>query len=541
MLRHLSIQVRLLILGLFLSVMMLCIGVIGIVNLSTNNRFLVSMHEHRIIPLKQLKVISDMYAVNIVDTTHKMNYKTMTYVDGQKMIADAKALIKQNWEAYEALPLSSQEKELVKTALSKMAIANQAIAQLEAIIHANDAEALRQFAKGPLYPSIEPVTDAISLLIDLQLKEATVLADAGATNYDVAKITIMSLGLLAVIIGMITIYFISKSILTALRQTNDLADELASGEGDLTKRLDANGKDEISHTCGALNAFLSKTQALVFQAKQGASENAASSEEISTTAQQVRLHLESSVQTVTTTNHRIELIANTAQEFSSKADHLARQSLFAKERLEESKTLIIQMNESILNNAVTQETLSRKLGQLCLEAGQIKDVLGVIGDIADQTNLLALNAAIEAARAGEHGRGFAVVADEVRKLAERTQKSLGETNVTINTIVQAIIEVSEEMHQSNECMQRLGQTSEHVDAQINYVYTMVDGTYTQTNVLAEQTVEQKKDAVSVKEEMETVHTLFGQIARNVEEIASAISFLAGNNAKLNVLLSQFRV
>lgn len=96
----------------------------------------------------------------------------------------------------------------------------------------------------------------------------------------------------------------------------------------------------------------------------------------------------------------------------------------------------------------TEGHLSSKLAHLQSEANQVKQILTLIADIADQTNLLALNAAIEAARAGEHGRGFAVVADEVRKLAERTQKSLVDINATINIIVQAISEASDEMEKN---------------------------------------------------------------------------------------------
>ena len=103
------------------------------------------------------------------------------------------------------------------------------------------------------------------------------------------------------------------------------------------------------------------------------------------------------------------------------------------------------MNTQIEISSQNEEELSGKLIQLTQDTEQVKDVLSVISDIAEQTNLLALNAAIEAARAGEHGRGFAVVADEVRKLAERTQKSLAEINATINVVIQSISETSDAM------------------------------------------------------------------------------------------------
>ncbi|MDD3596419.1 MAG: methyl-accepting chemotaxis protein [Sulfuricurvum sp.] len=130
--------------------------------------------------------------------------------------------------------------------------------------------------------------------------------------------------------------------------------------------------------------------------------------------------------------------------------------------------------DRIQNVANKEHELSGNLQSLAGNAQETKQILVTIGDIADQTNLLALNAAIEAARAGEHGRGFAVVADEVRKLAERTQKSLAETSATINVLIQAINDNSEELNHNMDEMMSLTQYVGTVDGKMEELLNVMD-------------------------------------------------------------------
>ena len=167
-------------------------------------------------------------------------------------------------------------------------------------------------------------------------------------------------------------------------------------------------------------------------------------------------------------NQAKEVLSNNTQQLKNTVENLRSNQFIELNRMINSTV------ERIQNVANKEHELSGNLQSLAGNAQETKQILVTIGDIADQTNLLALNAAIEAARAGEHGRGFAVVADEVRKLAERTQKSLAETSATINVLIQAINDNSEELNKNMDEMMDLTQYVGAVDGKMDELLHTMD-------------------------------------------------------------------
>jgi len=344
---------------------------------------------------------------------------------------------------------------------------------------------------------------------------------------------------LLILLQLLIHFILSKIVFKRLNQLLKIMFKTVENN-DLTIRANITANDEIGNLKSNFNTFLDSIKQIIEDNKLSANENASISHELSTTALGVGENVENSVGIVKEATTQ----AKSAQDEISSAIRDAQESkediIKANENLETARDDIISLTSKVQDTAQAELELAQNMENLSKDAEEVKTVLIIIGDIADQTNLLALNAAIEAARAGEHGRGFAVVADEVRKLAERTQKTLSEINATINVVVQSIGDASTQMSLNSEEIQELSTIAQGVEDRINSTVEIVNEAVNASDKTVKDFEETGKNVELIIGKVEDINEISSVNARSVEEIAAAAEHLNTLTNDLNSKLETFK-
>jgi methyl-accepting chemotaxis protein len=317
--------------------------------------------------------------------------------------------------------------------------------------------------------------------------------------------------------------------------------DIAEGDGDLTQRLPENGNDEIFRVAAAFNLFVSKIQKALAHAGSSTSQLSSATDVLAKIARQSN----ESVNTQQLETHQVaSAITQMAQAVKEISHNAAAATVAAQEANNEAsvgKQVMLETGMAINTLASEVNEAARVINQLETESESIGSVLDVIRGIADQTNLLALNAAIEAARAGEQGRGFAVVADEVRTLASRTQESTSEIHHIIESLQTGTRNAAQVMNsglsttrETVEKAGRAGMALENIAASI--------ATITTINMrIAEASEEHTRVAEDIDRRVERISQLSKTATRGSTETAQKSQELAHLGDELQGLVAQFKV
>lgn len=348
------------------------------------------------------------------------------------------------------------------------------------------------------------------------------------------------MGFVMLLFSIIIMSLLIKTLLKPLDTLNNVVKELSSSEGDLRQRLEVRSNDEFGQVATNINKFIEKLHDIVKNSKSISGENASISEELSKTAAEVVRNVDAESKIVTTTKENG--IALTEEIESSIKEAKTSQALLKKTQNDISsvKQKVENLERIMQITASKEQHLAEKLGHVSQNANEVKDVLGIIRDIADQTNLLALNAAIEAARAGEHGRGFAVVADEVRKLAERTQKSLVEIDATINVVVQSIMDTNTDMTQNAADVHALASVSIELQEDMNTIDTIIQKTIEDTYQSVNHFVTTAEKVNNMVTEIEKINTISQENVGRIDNVSQASEHLHVMTENLNNELRKFK-
>ncbi|MBP4052169.1 methyl-accepting chemotaxis protein [Chromobacterium violaceum] len=499
-------------------------------------------YNDRVVCLKQLKIVGDGYAVGIVDNAQKLHNQSQTVAGFLANLQKAQLDVRQQWGDYRATYLTPEEKRLADQAEAAMANANRSVDKLRQIVQSGDAAALQHYVDREMYPALDPVSQRISALVDLQLRVAAEefsQSQQRAAFSHAANIALIAVG---VVVGFLLAWVIVRGLLSELggepRDVVALAERIA--EGDLDQKLAVKPDDHHSIVASmarmqsALIQLVRNMQDITLRLSNSATELAAASEQVATSA-------EEQTRAASSMSASVEQLSVSICSVNDTAADVAKDSVSSGELAHQGETIIDETLQTIGRVAEQARSSQQQADLMGSRSQEIANVIQVIRDVAEQTNLLALNAAIEAARAGEQGRGFAVVADEVRKLSERTAQSTTEISGSIRDMLDCSQHVVDNIHHTVDQMETgLAQAGRAREA-VSGISGNVDRVKASLATISISLNEQQQAGTSIAANVEQVAQMSEETSAAATQTAEAASQVEQMAGALQSAISRFRL
>ncbi|NBB10522.1 methyl-accepting chemotaxis protein [Pseudomonas sp. SLFW] len=478
----------------------------------------------------RLRVLSFRLLVNRDPAVQQKTLDAMTSRFQQMGIAQA---------VYEKLPTTADEKTNYAEFKQLLTQYRQLEDRMRALSQDGKTEELARLLNVDLQENSDKMNAVLSKLVEINSKESDAANASAGEQYNMAFNMVVGLLILATVLTLLFAWLLTNSITRPIGAALKAAEEIA--EGDLTSTIVADGSDEAGRLLTAMLKMQSKLRDTLQRISGSATQLASAAEELNAVTDE-------SARGLSQQNNEIEQAATAVNEMTSAVEEVARNAVSTSEASKnatssasDGRDLVQETVSAIERMSADVQSTATLIGNLADESRDIGKVLDVIRGLADQTNLLALNAAIEAARAGEAGRGFAVVADEVRALAHRTQQSTSEIERMIGSIQGGTEKAVNSMRSSTERAESTLSIAKGAGVALDTINTAVVEINERNLVIASAAEEQAQVAREVDRNLVNIRDLSAQSTTGASQTSAASNELSRLAVDLNGMVARFRV
>ncbi len=542
MIGSLTVKNRIIILCLFPIIALIVMFFISLNELKHTAAGVDRIYLDRVVPLKDLKVIADDYAVSVVDAVNKANAGMITAENTVKIIKSSEDRIHKKWQKFMATTLTVEEAKLASEAEVLFKKADTAILKVEHLLESMEGNVAGKLnaIDGPLYADIDPISEKITELINLQLRVAKEEHDSIITEYEENKVYLTTL-LAVIVVSLLWFGFaVYRSIIVALNRIKYTVERIVD-ESDLSLEIEIKQDNELSAIAKSFNKMIIQTREIISNVTESADRLSISAQELTSVSNDSKKSINIQCVEIEQVAAAMNEMVATAQEISRNAESADQGARDASSQAQEGTSIVDQAVDATNLLVTDVANVSEHITKLKSDSGDIGSIVDVIKSIADQTNLLALNAAIEAARAGDQGRGFAVVADEVRTLAQRTQVSTAEIQQAIERLQEGTSNAAIAMEAGQEKAEGAGAKAVQAGEALQQIVIAVGGITDMNTLIASASGEQTSVSEEINKSLVTLHETSNASSAGAEKISKASEELYALSDDLKKVISHYKI
>ncbi len=517
---------------------MILLGVFAVNRMSIIRQASLEMDSTQLPSVTQLAVVTEnVLRLRILSFRVLVNREPAGLQEAQTRIGALVDKVRAAQASYAVLPAGSEERALYQEFSTTLDNYLQAQNQMLDLSRQDKLDEMRALINTKIKDGTDKMGEQLNKLIAINAADAKTASTLAGNHYDSAITGIVIVAVIAALATVLLAWLLTRSIVTPLNRAVQAAQTIAGGN--LTQSIEVDGKDEATQLLQALSTMQTNLRKTIEQIAGSATQLGAAAEELSAVTEEASRGLQQQ-------NNEIEQAATAVNEMTAAVEEVARNAVSTSEASNQSTQAAREGRDQVVKTVDAIQTMTHDVQStaqmiegLAAQGRDIGKVLDVIRAIAEQTNLLALNAAIEAARAGEAGRGFAVVADEVRALAHRTAQSTQEIEKMVAGIQNGTGEAVSSMQQSNQRTQTTLEMARAAGVALEQITQSIHQINERNLVIASASEEQAQVSREVDRNLVNIRDLATQSAAGANQTSAATHELSRLAVDLNAMVARF--